>query len=216
MLWNTYVLLCLFFPALANHSLCFSSSQKPRNSVVFVIPPSFQRIQITHIHTCMQADIHVHIPCVSVWHVVQNTVHVATSQHPGGEETSICIQTERGRGSEEGRGREGESFPTSSFFVIPPSLSHIPPSRLLFPSFHLLPILHSPPMPIAILTAWDCLTPLRHISPVIIVSTNRESRLTSTGVVSILGEGGWIMSAFGFEAILVASSCSSNILGRLK
>ena len=128
---------------------------------------------------------------------------------------------ERNRGRKEEVKREKWKLPPSSFFLIPPSLCHIPPFHLPYPSFHLLPILHSPhlpPHPPAIPTTWgDCLTPLRHISPVIIVSTNRESRLTSTGVVSILGGGGgWIVSVFGFEAILVASSCSSKILGRLK
>ena len=128
---------------------------------------------------------------------------------------------ERNRGRKEEVQREKWKLPPSFFFLIPPSLCHIPPFHLPYPSFHLLPILHSPylpPHPPAIPTTWgDYLTPLRHISPVIIVSTNRESRLTSTGVVSILGGGGvWIVSVFGFEAILVASSCSSKILGRLK
>ena len=129
---------------------------------------------------------------------------------------------ERNRGRKEEVQREKWKLPPSFFFLIPPSLCHIPPFHLPYPSFHLLPILHSPhlpppPPPLAIPTTWgNCLTPLRHISPVIIVSTNRESRLTSTGVVPILGGGGWIVSVFGFEAILVASSCSSKILGRLK
>ena len=102
------------------------------------------------------------------------------------------------------------SLPHPSF---PSPLSFLPP-----PTYPPLSTPPHPPRPPAIPTTWgDCLTPLRHISPVIIVSTNRESRLTSTGVVSILGGGGvWIVSVFGFEAILVASSCSSKILGRLK
>ena len=158
---------------------------------------------------------HVHIPCVSVWHVVQNTVHVATSQHPGGEETSSDVPAFKLRGGE-GVTREEvgrEKAPFSSFLprfptTLLPVFSFLPPTSYQSSTSS---------TPIAVLTAWGCgLTPLRHISPVIIVSTNRESRLTSTGVVSILGGGGWIVSAFGFETILVASSCSSKILGRLK
>ena len=166
-------------------------------------------------HTCMQVDTHSDIPCVSVWHVVQNTVHVATSQHPGGEETSSDVSAFKLRGGEGVRREEvgREKAPFSSFLPRFPTT--------LLPVFSFLPSTSyqssTSSTPIALLTAWDCcLTPLRHISPVIIVSTNRESRLTSTGVVSILGGGGWIVSAFGFEAILVASSCSSKILGRLK
>ena len=127
---------------------------------------------------------------------------------------------ESNRGRREEVQREKWKLPPSSFFLIPLFVTSLLTISPILPSTsYLSSTLHTfPPRPPAIPTTWDdCLTPLRHISPVIIVSTNRESRLTSTGVVSILGGGGvWIVSVFGFEAILVASSCSSKILGCLK
>ena len=171
-LWNTYVLLCFFFPALANHSLCFSSSQKPRNNVVFAIPPSCQRIQNhthtqshTHIHTCMQADtaiyMIVHILHVSVWHVAQNTVHVATSQHPGKKEISSDLAAFKFRGEErrekqreKGRGTEGE-MEASPFLFFPHSSLSLPhpsfPSPLSFLPPPTYPPLSTPPPPLPFL-----------------------------------------------------------------
>ena len=54
---------------------------------------------------------------------------------------------ESNRGRREEVQREKWKLPLSSFFLIPPSLCHIPPFHLPYPSFHLLPILHSPHLP---------------------------------------------------------------------
>ena len=105
----------------------------------------------TYTHACKPIQLYtwLYTYCMYLFDMLPKTQFMLPPASTLGKRRLVVIwlhSNSEERKEERNRGRNG-SFPLPLFSLIPPSLCHIPPFHLPYPSFHLLPILHSPHLP---------------------------------------------------------------------